>query len=91
MQARIIEQDAVHIPHKYKVEELIAKGRDFEKIVLSHAVEKHIQRKIRRIKTERLYFKNTFDLKNTKRQDFKLLNFASHVIFTRFSRLLRCY
>lgn len=42
----IIEQDTVRITHKDTVEDLVKKGRDLEKIVLSHAVEKHIQRKI---------------------------------------------
>ncbi len=41
----IIEQDVTRISHKDTVEELIKKGRDLEKIVLSHAVEKHIERK----------------------------------------------
>lgn len=42
----IIEQDTVRISHKDTVKELVKKGRDLEKIVLSRAVEKHIQRKI---------------------------------------------
>lgn len=42
----IIEQDVVRISHKDTVEELVQKGRDLEKIVLSRAVGKHIQRKI---------------------------------------------
>lgn len=42
----IIEQDVTHISHKDTIEELVRKGRDLEKIVLSHAVEKHIERKI---------------------------------------------
>lgn len=42
----IIEQDVVRITHKDTIEELVKKGRDLEKIVLSRAVEKHIQRKI---------------------------------------------
>ena len=42
----IIEQDTTRITHKDTVEDLVKKGRDLEKIVLSHAVEKHIQRKI---------------------------------------------
>ena len=42
----IIEQDIVRITHKDTVEDLVHKGRDLEKIVLSRAVEKHIQRKI---------------------------------------------
>lgn len=42
----IIEQDVVRISHKDTIDDLVKKGRDLEKIVLSRAVEKHIQRKI---------------------------------------------
>jgi len=42
----IIKQDVTHITHKDTVEALIRKGRDLEKIVLSRAVDKHIERKI---------------------------------------------
>lgn len=42
----IIEQDVAHITHKNTIPEIVAKGRDLEKIVLSRAVEKHLQRKI---------------------------------------------
>lgn len=42
----IIEQDVTRISHKDSIQDLIKKGRDLEKIVLSRAVEKHIQRKI---------------------------------------------
>ena len=42
----IIEQDTARITHKDTIEDLVKKGRDLEKIVLSRAVEKHIQRKI---------------------------------------------
>ena len=42
----IIEQETVCITHKDTVDDLVKKGRDLEKIVLSRAVEKHIQRKI---------------------------------------------
>ena len=42
----IIEQDITRISHKDPVASLIRKGRDLEKIVLSRAVEKHIERKI---------------------------------------------
>lgn len=42
----IIEQDIARITHKDTVDDLIKKGRDLEKIVLSRAVEKHIQRKV---------------------------------------------
>ena len=42
----IIEQDVVRITHKDTPESLLLKGRDLEKIVLSRAVTKHIERKI---------------------------------------------
>lgn len=42
----IIQQDVTRISHHDTVEELIRKGRDLEKIVLSYAVEKHLDRKI---------------------------------------------
>ncbi len=42
----IIEQDVSHITHKDNVERLVRKGQDLEKIVLSRAVEKHIEHKI---------------------------------------------
>lgn len=42
----IIEQDVTHISHKDTIEELVKKGRDLEKIVLSRAVAKHIERKV---------------------------------------------
>ncbi len=42
----IIEQDVTRCSHIDTVESLIRKGRDLEKIVLSNAVFKHLQRKI---------------------------------------------
>lgn len=42
----IIHQDVVRISHIDTVESLVRKGRDLEKIVLSDAVYKHLQRKI---------------------------------------------
>lgn len=42
----IIEQDVVRITHKDTPETLVLKGKDLEKIVLSRAVKKHIERKI---------------------------------------------
>lgn len=41
----IIEQDVVRIDHKDNIRNLIRKGRDLEKIVLSRAVYAHLQRK----------------------------------------------
>ena len=38
----IIEQDVVRITHKDAIEDLVNKGKDLEKIVLSRAVQKHI-------------------------------------------------
>lgn len=42
----IIAQDVVRISHIDTVDSLVRKGRDLEKIVLSEAVYKHLQRKI---------------------------------------------
>ena len=42
----IIEQDVVRITHKDSVQDLVNKGKDLEKIVLSRAVQKHIERKV---------------------------------------------
>ncbi len=42
----IIEQDVAHISHSHSIKDLIAKGRDLEKIVLSTAVKLHANRKV---------------------------------------------
>jgi formyltetrahydrofolate deformylase len=42
----IIEQDVVRVSHRDNVEELIQKGRDLEKIVLSRAVRWHLDSRI---------------------------------------------
>lgn len=42
----IIEQDVAHVTHTYTIADLIAKGRDLEKIVLSNAVKLHAKRKV---------------------------------------------
>ncbi len=42
----IIEQDITRVSHRDSVLTLVNKGRDIEKIVLSHAVDKHIAHKI---------------------------------------------
>ena len=42
----IIEQDVVRISHRDSVEDLIQKGRDLEKVVLSHAVRWHIDDRV---------------------------------------------
>ena len=52
----IIEQDVVRITHKDTVEDLVNKGKDLEKIVLSRAVQKHIERKILAYKNKTVIF-----------------------------------
>jgi formyltetrahydrofolate deformylase len=52
----IIEQDVVRITHKDSVDTLVGKGRDLEKIVLSRAVVKHIDRKILVFKNKTVIF-----------------------------------
>lgn len=42
----IIEQDVTSVSHTHSIEDLIAKGRDLEKIVLSNAIKLHINRKV---------------------------------------------
>jgi formyltetrahydrofolate deformylase len=42
----IIEQDVTRISHKNSVEDLVQRGKDLEKIVLSRAIESHINRRI---------------------------------------------
>ena len=52
----IIEQDVVRITHKDTVQDLVNKGKDLEKIVLSRAVQKHIERKVLAYKNKTLIF-----------------------------------
>jgi formyltetrahydrofolate deformylase len=42
----IIEQDVASVSHTHSIEDLIAKGRDLEKIVLSNAIKLHVNRKV---------------------------------------------
>ena len=42
----IIEQDVAHVSHTHSVSQLVAKGRDLEKIVLARAVKNHIDHKV---------------------------------------------
>ncbi len=42
----IIEQDVTRVTHTHSINDLIAKGRDLEKIVLSNAVKLHANRKV---------------------------------------------
>lgn len=42
----IIEQDVVRVSHRDSIEDLIQKGRDLEKVVLSRAVRWHIENRV---------------------------------------------
>jgi formyltetrahydrofolate deformylase len=42
----IIEQDVARISHRDEVEDLVARGRDLERIVLARAVRWHLERRI---------------------------------------------
>ena len=52
----IIEQDVVRITHKDAIEDLVNRGKDLEKIVLSRAVQKHIERKVLAYKNKTVIF-----------------------------------
>ena len=52
----IIEQDVARITHKDTVQDLVNKGKDLEKIVLSRAVQKHIERKVLAYKNKTVIF-----------------------------------
>ncbi len=52
----IIEQDVVRITHKDSIKDLVNKGKDLEKIVLSRAVQKHIERKVLAYKNKTVIF-----------------------------------
>ena len=45
-QGPIIEQDVVRVSHVNTIKDLISKGRDLEKIVLSKAIKYHIDQKV---------------------------------------------
>ena len=42
----IIEQDVVRVSHTHTIKDLISKGRDLEKIVLSTAIKQHVDQKV---------------------------------------------
>jgi len=52
----IIEQDVTRISHRDQVEDLIAKGRDLERLVLSRAVKWHLDRRILRYGNKTVIF-----------------------------------
>ncbi|MBD8389089.1 formyltetrahydrofolate deformylase [Dysgonomonas sp. BGC7] len=52
----IIEQDITRISHRDSVENLVRKGQDLEKIVLSHAIEYHLMRRVLVYKNKTILF-----------------------------------
>jgi formyltetrahydrofolate deformylase len=52
----IIEQDVAHVSHSHSINDLIAKGRDLEKIVLSNAIKLHVNRKVMVYKNKTVVF-----------------------------------
>ena len=46
MSGPIIEQGVNRVSHTHSISDLVTKGRDLEKIVLSTAIKLHIQRKV---------------------------------------------
>jgi formyltetrahydrofolate deformylase len=52
----IIEQDVARISHRDQVEDLIAKGRDLERVVLSRAVKWHLEHRILRYGNKTVIF-----------------------------------
>lgn len=42
----IIEQDVVRVTHRDTVEDMVSKGRDLEKVVLSRAVRWHLENRV---------------------------------------------
>jgi len=52
----IIEQDVARISHRDQVEDLVAKGRDLERVVLSRAVRWHLEHRILRYGNKTVIF-----------------------------------
>lgn len=52
----IIEQDVIYVNHRHSIEDLIRKGRDLEKVVLSRAIWHHLQYKTLIYKNRTLVF-----------------------------------
>jgi formyltetrahydrofolate deformylase len=52
----IIEQDITRISHRDSVQDLVRKGQDLEKIVLSHAIDYHINRRVLVYKNKTILF-----------------------------------
>ncbi len=52
----IIEQDITRITHRDSVENLVRKGQDLEKIVLSHAIDYHLNRRVLVYKNKTILF-----------------------------------
>ncbi len=53
----IIEQDVAHVTHKDNVDDLVRKGQDLEKVVLSRAIYEHVQRNVLVYKNKTVIFR----------------------------------
>ena len=42
----IIEQDVVRVSHRHTIEDMVRKGRDLEKVVLSRAIHHHLRQRV---------------------------------------------
>ena len=52
----IIEQDVVRVTHRDSVQDMLRRGRDLEKIVLSRAIHAHLSRKVMAYKNKTVVF-----------------------------------
>ncbi len=52
----IIGQDVVRVSHRDTVEDLVRKGRDLEKMVLSRAVRQHLSHRVLRLRNRTVVF-----------------------------------
>lgn len=52
----IIEQDTIRVSHRDSIEDLVLKGEDLEKVVLSRAVRWHIEKKVLRYRNKTVVF-----------------------------------
>lgn len=55
-QGPIIEQDVLRVSHRDSIEDLVQKGKDIEKIILSRAVKWHIENRVLRYGNKTVVF-----------------------------------
>ena len=64
----IIEQNITQVSHLHSIQDFIAKGRDLERMVLSKAIQLHINRKVMVYQNKTVVFFKYF-LRNLKTSD----------------------